>query len=421
MSNNQDDQSNQNQQIGDLLQSLYEALLNSKIPEKVKGKIEEELNNLKSFTLDARPARIAIVGRRGAGKSSLINAIFSEKRAEIGDVKARTGMGKWHTYKSVSGNLEILDTRGLGEADQPEENISQDSAIEEVKASIKDKCPDAILFLAKAKEVSSRIDEDLEQLLELKNTIKTEHEYDVPVIGVVTQIDELSPIYINTPPFDDEEKQANIADSVEILSVKLRDTVSNPVTVIPVCCYLHFKDGKIVHDIRWNVDTLLDYLIEHLPNEAQVIMARLAKIRTVQKKVARRIGASVAGVTGLIGANPIPGSDLPIITGLQTVMVTTIALIGGKKIDKKGVIEFFSALGLNVAAGFALRQVARQLVKFIPVAGSVISGVVATAGTYALCEAAIAYFIEEKSTDSVRETYRKVFDKKKKEKEEVML
>ena len=67
-------------------------------------------------------------------------------RAEIGDVKARTGIGKWHTYRSNSGDLEILDTRGLGEADQPEEEISKVSAIEEVQASIKENCPDVILF-----------------------------------------------------------------------------------------------------------------------------------------------------------------------------------------------------------------------------------------------------------------------------------
>ncbi|GAE37507.1 GTPase family protein [Halalkalibacter akibai] len=415
MNNSQDGQNSQ--QIDELLHSIYEALMNSRIPQKIKGKVNEEINNLKSFTLDARPARIAIVGRRGAGKSSLINAIFSEMRAEIGDVKATTGMGKWHTYKSDLGSLEILDTRGLGEADKPEEEISQSSALEEVKASIKEKCPDAILFLCKAKEVSARIDEDLGQLLELKNHIESQHDYNVPIIGAVTQVDELSPKKPDIPPFDHPVKQKNIADSIEILSTKLRDVVSIPVKVIPICCYLEFENNKISYDIRWNVDTLLDYLIEQLPNEAQVVIARLAKIRTVQKKVARKIGASVAGVTGLIGANPIPGSDLPVITGLQTAMVTTIALIGGKKIDQKGVIEFFSALGVNVVAGLALRQVARQLVKFIPIAGNVISGVIATAGTYALCEAAIAYFIEEKSADSVRETYKKVFDKKKKENE----
>jgi len=418
MSNSRDDQSNQNQQIHDLLESVYDMLKSSKIPNKIKEAVKKELNELKSFTLDRRPARIVIVGRRGAGKSSLINAIFSERRAEIGDVKARKGIGKWHTYESELGDLEILDTRGLGEADKPEEEISQSSALEEMSVSIKEKCPDAILFLCKAKEVSARIDEDLAQLLDLKQTIQSAHDYDVPIIGAVTQVDELSPKRPDTPPFDHPVKQKNIADAVDVLSTKLQEAVSNPVKVIPTCCYLEFEDNEITYDIRWNVDHLLDYLIEQLPNEAQVITARLAKIKTVQKKVARRIGTSVAGVTGLIGANPIPGSDLPIITGLQTFMISAIALIGGKKINKKGVIEFFGALGVNVAAGFALRQVARQLVKVVPVAGNVVSAAIASAGTYALCEAAIAYFIDEKPIENVKDIYKKVFDKRRKESEE---
>lgn len=394
-------------EIENLVKSLYEGLNNLKIPQKAKQKIIEEINNLRSFTVDARPARIAIVGRRGAGKSSLINAIFSEARAEIGDVKAKTGKGKWHSYQSEFGELDILDTRGLGEADNPEEEYSENTAIEEVKASIREKCPDAILFLSKAKEVSARIDEDLVQLLELKKTIAKEHNYDVPIVGVVTQVDELSPKSIDKPPFDNDVKQKNISEAMDVLSDKLNSIISSPVKVIPICCYVEFEGKEIVYDIRWNVDKLIEYLIDQLPNEAQLIFAKLSKVKNAQKKVARKIGASVAGITGLIGANPIPIADLPIITGLQTTMIISIALIGGKKVDKKGVGEFLSALGVNVAAGLALREVARQLVKLIPVAGGAVSGAVAAAGTYALCESAIAYFIDKEPIKEVKENYRK--------------
>lgn len=406
---NDGEQQNYNE-IENLIKSLYESLNNLKIPQKAKQKIIEEINNLRSFTVDARPARIAIVGRRGAGKSSLINAIFSEFRAEIGDVKAKTGKGKWHSYKSEFGGLDILDTRGLGEADNPDEEYSEDTAIEEVKASIREKCPDAILFLSKAKEVSARIDEDLMQLLELKKTIAKEHNYDIPIVGVVTQVDELSPKSIDKPPFDNVVKQKNISEAMEVLSDKLNSIISSPVKVIPICCYVEFEENEIAYDIRWNVNELVGYLIDQLPNEAQLIFAKLSKVKAAQKKVARKIGASVTGITGLVGGNPIPIADLPIITGLQTTMVISIALIGGKKVDKKGVSEFLGALGVNVATGFALREVARQLVKLIPVAGGAVSGAVAAAGTYALSESAIAYFIDKESIKVVKENYKKNMD-----------
>lgn len=389
----------------DLFEFILSNVKRSKISKKNKQLIIGEINKLQAFVLDARPARIAIVGRRGAGKSSLINAIFGELRAEVGDTKSQTGIGTWYSFINDLGGIDILDTRGLGEGTSPTEAVQTKSPMEEITQAIREKCPDVMLFLCKAKEVDARLDEDLRQLLKVKQTVLELHAYDVPIVGIVTQVDELAPLSDVEPPFNHPQKLANISETVNLLEKRIAEVISSPVKVIPVSAYLEFEKGKIVFDRRWNIDVLLEYLMTELPREAQVILAKLAKVKTVQKKLSRKIARSVMGITGLIGASPIPIADMPVITGLQLSMIGTIAMIGGHKLERKSIIQFVTAMGVNVGTGFALREVARQLVKVIPGAGNIISGTIATAGTFALSEAAIAYFIEHKSETEAKQIF----------------
>src|SRR5690625_5126378 len=284
-------------QMEDLFSFILSNVDKTKVSSKNKLKIKEEIQSLRSFVIGARPARLAIVGRRGAGKSSLINAFFGEHKAEVGDYKSQTGAGKWYLFENELGGIDILDTRGLGESHIPDEKVLATNPVEEVKHSISEKCPDVLLFLCKAKEVGSRIDEDLKQLLQLKQEIFELHAYDVPIVGIVTQVDELAPVSISEPPFEDEKKQENIEATVHMLESKLRDIIAIPVTVIPICSYVEYEKKAIVYDRRWNIDVLLEYLITELPEEAQVIIAKLSKVKSVQKKLARNIGKSVIGIT----------------------------------------------------------------------------------------------------------------------------
>lgn len=401
----------------ELFEFIIKNINKTKISNKNKQIILEEISKLRSFIVDARPARIAIVGRRGAGKSSLINAIFGEERAEVGHTKSQTGVGTWYSFQNELGGIDILDTRGLGEASKPEEEVYTSSPLEEIERSITHKCPDVILFLCKAKEVDARLEEDLLQLQQLRKKIIELHNYDIPIIGIVTQVDELAPLSNVDPPFDHPEKQENIKETVDILSDKIAEVIAKPVTVIPVAAYMEFSDGQLVYDRRFNIDELVDYLLTELPQEAQVILAKLAKINSVQKKLARKVSKSVMGITGLVGASPIPVADMPVITGLQVSMIGSIAIIGGQKLSRTSIIQFITAMGMNIGAGLALREVARQLVKVIPGAGNIISGAVATAGTYAISEAAIAFYIDRKTEEEAKQIFDQEIEKGKKDNE----
>src|SRR5690625_3673861 len=136
-----DNKNNIYQQMEQLFHFILNNVDRSKVSSKNKARIKEEIIGLQSFVVGARPARIAIVGRRGAGKSSLINAIFGEQKAEVGDYKSQTGSGKWYLFENELGGIDILDSRGLGESHRPEEAAYRETPLEEVTDSIKNKCP----------------------------------------------------------------------------------------------------------------------------------------------------------------------------------------------------------------------------------------------------------------------------------------
>jgi len=176
-----------------------------KLPDPPRESIKREFLKVKEIIMDNRPPRIMIIGRRGAGKSSLINAIFRTRVAETGSVLSKTGKAEWHTFENTKGAMRILDTRGIGDRTKPE-SANFEHAIDEIKEETSKECPDAILFLCKAKEVDAHIAEDLHNVVSIRSFVAKIHKYDLPVAAAVTQVDELDPKRVE-PPYNSLEKQ----------------------------------------------------------------------------------------------------------------------------------------------------------------------------------------------------------------------
>jgi predicted GTPase len=388
--------------------------LSASLPAPLRDKLGAEVLTLKELLMEARPPKLAIVGRRGAGKSSLVNAILGEHVAEVGSVLAATTATAWYAYTTARGELRILDTRGLGEGERPAAAEAAPGvaaaparpaveATREVAQALAQEPPDSLLFLCKAKEVDARITEDVLGLAAIRRAVKSRHGFDLPVVAVVTQVDELDPKRIE-PPYADPVKQQNIATAVAAVTAALAQQELALARVVPVSAYAEYRDGERVYDNYWNIDLLIDYLIEGLPQSAQLQLARLSRQRTVQERLARRLTGAAATLTAGVAAVPIPIADIVPITGLQVGLIVAIAYLSGRDLSVASAREFLLALGANVGAAFALREAARALAKVVfPGAGSAVSGGVAFAGTWGIGEAAIAYFIQGRSiTDAKR-------------------
>jgi uncharacterized protein (DUF697 family) len=134
------------------------------------------------------------------------------------------------------------------------------------------------------------------------------------------------------------------------------------------------------------VDEIARAIARKLDEDATSMVARLPVLRRplaehLTERFARR--AAIVGVAVFV-----PGADLPVITLLQLRLALRIGAAYGEELEAERVPEVLAVIG----TGLVLRGVARQALGAFPVAGWLVKGGIAYAGTRAIGEAAIRYF-----------------------------
>ncbi|HEY3815878.1 MAG TPA: GTPase [Polyangiaceae bacterium] len=406
----------------DALKSLARAIerieqLLERLPLDVAKDARLRIATLRMVLLDKRPPALVLVGRRGAGKSSVVNALFGAKVAELGHVTAQTGKGRWYRYERGGGTLSILDTRGVQEGSAPAEADAAKTALESIAIELRTQAPDIVVFVAKASEVDAAIDADLDALERVYDEIRRAHRLEPPLVAVVTHCDLLEPKATRLhdaarePETDVEEKKRHVAAAEHAVARKVdaREKLRpRLVATLGTSVYMSWKsDGALRSDERWRVDDLAMTLFRHLPDASRAELARATQVRAIQEDLATSLTQATAAVCAGVGAAPIPFADTIPLTTLQAGLVAGIAWIGGRSADKKGTTEFIGALSANLGLALGLREGFRQLMKVIaPGGGSVVSATIAFTGTMAIGAAAKAYYIRGVSLADARRVFR---------------
>ncbi|MFZ4483362.1 MAG: YcjF family protein [Chthoniobacterales bacterium] len=326
------------------LLSAYEKMagLLGKLPGSLQEPILRELDPIKEVFLRQRPPRLAVLGDEGIELPALVNALAG--RAALHAPLLR---GPWTTVRGV-GTIELADLRSSGVlAEEP---------------------ADTFLFVTTG---SSNLPAEAVRAVEVL-TAASPREGGSPAGLVVLVLGEAG-------------------ESAAVLAALAGAGAASSVVFSAHLPRTGLENGFPAAERSALGDRLCDYL----PEDAQLEMARFLAARGAQARLAGTVLKAFGAVAGVVGMQPIPLADFPVLLSLQLFMVSLIIYVSGREFSLRLAGEFATSLGIGFGAGLVFRETARAAVKILPVWGSMISGGVAGAGTYALGRAAIAYYIEE--------------------------
>jgi predicted GTPase len=184
---------------------------------------------------------LAVMGRRGAGKSSVLNALCGAERAAVGHVRDTTREASAWAVPRLPEVLWI-DAPGL-----------RGAAGHAVEAALTPWDPGATLLVVGATEVET----GAEDLARVVRFVRARPRGCEGVVVAVNRVDELDPVDVTDPPFRHPRKSLHIAEACARARRSLARVGVDASEVVPVSALMVWSGGVLAHDGRWNLDALV--------------------------------------------------------------------------------------------------------------------------------------------------------------------
>lgn len=319
---------------------------------------------------------LAVFGATGAGKSTLVNAVFGKDVADTGIGEPVTKGINYH--RRDDGFLGIYDSEGFETGSAGDQILDGlHSVVSARRSGPLDQQIHAAWYLVRW---SDRRFEDAQAAF-----VKGLADMGLPVIIVLTQVPRKG---------DASHPHAHeLAEYIAGLNLPIR---AGGQPILTNALKDEFTESPV-----FGLDQLLDATYDVVPEAAQAALTAAQRLDMERKKKAVKaiINQAVTVASG-IGAVPIPFTDAALLVPNQVTMIARISAAYGLPPQRSRAMAIAGSLVLTGGATMAGRYVVTNLLKFIPggaIAGSAISATVAGSLTRAVgmawarvCEYAIS-------------------------------
>ena len=244
--------------------------LELKLPEAETQTLQEIITEAApAEAVEQAPLNVLLVGRTGAGKSSLVNTLFGRETAAVDVLPSTDTLQSYRFENNLDETLTLWDSPGY-----------EQSGRDDLRQAVIEKAAEADLLLLVTPATDPALQMDLAFLEEITTQVD-----DLPVISIVTQVDRLRPIREWSPPYDwrsgDQPKETSIRDAIAYRQEILGEVST---AILPLVTGDTSQDRQ-----AWGGTELSAAMVDEFDPAKQARMARFLRDRTTRITTAAKI------------------------------------------------------------------------------------------------------------------------------------
>ena len=275
------------------------------LPKSLSDKIVDKLKH----TINYEPV-IGVMGKTGAGKSSLCNAIFRSDICEVSDVGACTREIKRMKLTFGKRSLILIDIPGVGESKE------RDEEYKELYLSLLPDL-DIILWVLKGDDRAFASDEYF-----YHHVIKTSLQGDDKIVFVLNQSDKIE-------PYMEWDTTNNCPSPSQLKNIKEKQAYVEK-------CFGYPRNHVVAVSVyrKYNIDLLVEEIIRCLPKHAKSnVIAQVDPKNRTDRAVEESIEAFGEGVSdfidNLLDVVPLPSPVKTALKATKGVVVSAAKKVWG--------------------------------------------------------------------------------------------